>query len=61
MYSLKKCPLFLHFLLCISFFCRLRIIDDPIKPVYPEEANQGLWGGEGLVHGLIRKKKNKPR
>ncbi|XP_064607752.1 large ribosomal subunit protein bL28m-like [Liolophura sinensis] len=40
---------------------RLRIIDDPIPPIYPEEANQGLWGGEGLVQGLIRKKKNKLR
>jgi len=27
--------------------------------IYPRQADEGLWGGEGLVQGL-RKKKNKP-
>ena len=35
-----------------------RVENVPIPVVYPRQADEGLWGGEGLVEGL-RKKKDK--
>ncbi|XP_075211549.1 mitochondrial ribosomal protein L28 [Lycorma delicatula] len=29
----------------------------PILPKYPDESHKGLWGGEGVVDGLIQKNK----
>jgi large subunit ribosomal protein L28 len=31
-----------------------RVPDRPVEVVYPEEANKGLWGGEGIVKGFVR-------
>ena len=41
---------------CIFF--RVRIHNKPIPVKYPEQADEGLWGGEGFIEGL-RKKKDK--
>ncbi|GMT04622.1 hypothetical protein PENTCL1PPCAC_26796, partial [Pristionchus entomophagus] len=44
----------------------VEVEENPIRPIYPPEANNGLWGGEGVVKGWIEsdpfvKKKVLPR
>lgn len=31
----------------------------PIPVEYPEESQFGLWGGEGIIHGMKIARKNK--
>ncbi|GMR32134.1 hypothetical protein PMAYCL1PPCAC_02329, partial [Pristionchus mayeri] len=45
---------------------KVEMEDNPIRPIYPPEADEGLWGGEGVVKGWIEsdpfvKKKVLPR
>jgi len=41
----------------------VRVQNVPIPVIYPREANDGLWGGEGIVAGFRKKEDNpmKPR
>lgn len=42
---------------------RIPVQNVPIPITYPREANEGLWGGEGIIEGLKKKNNNplKPR
>ncbi|KAF7492414.1 hypothetical protein SSS_10079 [Sarcoptes scabiei] len=35
----------------------IRIPDVPIPVLYPKEADEGLWGGEGIVKGYVKPRK----
>ncbi|KAL5011744.1 hypothetical protein ScPMuIL_010295 [Solemya velum] len=35
---------------------RIPVQNVPIRVIYPEESNKGLWGGEGIIQGLLKKK-----
>jgi len=46
---------------------KLPVVNAPVPVVFPEECNEGLWGGEGIVFGYFHmidkkmRKKNAPR
>lgn len=33
-----------------------RVNDPPIDVVYPKEADEGIWGGEGVVKGFVKER-----
>ena len=33
----------------------------PIPVIYPKEADEGLWGGEGMIKGLIQRREHKSK
>lgn len=38
------------------YLCSERVNDPPINVVYPPEADHGIWGGEGIVKGFVKKR-----
>lgn len=38
-------------------FDRVRVENRDIPVKFPEEADEGIWGGEGVIQGFIREKK----
>lgn len=37
--------------------CRRKVYDPPLRVIYPKEADDGLWGGEGIVKGFMHNQK----
>lgn len=37
--------------------CRKRFQNVPIPVLYPDQMHEGLWGGEGVIEGLVKKGK----
>lgn len=42
-----------------KFGVKIPVVNRPIPVVYPREADDGLWGGEGIVEGLKQDPKHK--
>ena len=40
----------------LSFFNRRPVQNVPIPIFYPPEADEGLWGGVGIIKGFTKKK-----